>query len=240
VNITNGVAGFDINPDNISVTITTPNGNFRASKMFKCHELFYARRNRRDWLLGNLVKDIFEWLKLFDTKAIAIENLKFKRAFDTNNKCNRRYANFIYAKATQLILSRALKEQIAVIQVNPKFTSFIGEYKYAATYGLSIHQAAALVIARRAMGFSEKIPKILLRFITFVKKGDPLVKPMAGFRKWGILYGVMKRVANSKLQKMLYAFSLAIGLNDIEMVNSVLHGAIPCHTCGYSECMPFI
>ena len=240
VNITNGVGGFDINPTNISVTITTPNGNFRVSKMFKCHELTYARRNRRDWLLGNLVKDAFELLKLFGIKAIAIENLKFKRAFDTNHKCNRRYANFIYAKATQLILSRALKEQIAVIQVSPRFTSFIGEYKYAATYGLSVHQAAALVVARRAMGFSEKIPKILLRFITFVKKGDPLVRPMAGFKKWGLLYGVMKRVADSKLQNVLYAFSLSIGLDDTKTVNSVLHGAIPCHTCGYSECVPFI
>ncbi|GAH10430.1 unnamed protein product, partial [marine sediment metagenome] len=60
-----------------------------------------------------------------------------------------------------------------MIQVSPRFTSFIGEYKYAATYGISVHQAAAFVIARRAMGFSEKIPKILLRFITFVKKADP-------------------------------------------------------------------
>ena len=234
-NITNGVAGFDINPDNISVTITTPNGNFKSSKMFKCHELTYVRRNRREWLLGNLVKDAFEWLKSFDVSTIAIENLKFKRAFDTNNKCNRKFANFIYAKATQLILSRALKKQISVIQVNPKFTSFIGEYKYAATYGLSVHQAAALVIARRAMGFSEKIPKILLKFIYFIKKDDPLVKPMEGFKKWGLLYGTMKRVANSKLQNVLYAFSSTIELNDIEMVNSVLHGVIPCHTCGYSE-----
>ena len=230
IDISNGVAGFDVNPDNLSVTITTPNGNFRASKMFKCHELSYARTNRREWLLGNLVKDTFEWIKLFDVKTIGIENLKFKKAFDTNHKSNRKRSNFTYAKSTELIISRALKEKMAIIQVNPKFTSLIGEYKYATTYGISIHQAAALVVARRAMGYSERVPKILLRFITFVKKGDPLVKPMEGFRKWGILYGTMKRVANSKLQNVLCAFGLSIGLDDIETVNSVLHGAIPCPT----------
>jgi len=39
-------------------------------------------------------------------------------------------------------------------------------------------------------------------FINFVKKEDPLVKPIEGLKKWGLLYGVMKRVANSKIQKM--------------------------------------
>ncbi|MBU4267153.1 MAG: hypothetical protein L6243_06675 [Candidatus Altiarchaeales archaeon] len=55
LDFSNGVAGFDINTDNISVTIATRDGNFRASKVFKCPELLYARSNRRDWLLGNLV-----------------------------------------------------------------------------------------------------------------------------------------------------------------------------------------
>jgi len=67
-------------------------------------------------------------------------------------------------------------------------------------------------------------------FINFVKKEDPLVKPIEGLKKWGLLYGVMKRVADSKIQNVLCAFGSSIGLDDVETVNSVLHGAIPCPT----------
>jgi len=226
----NGAAGFDINTDNISVTIAARDGNFRASKVFKCPELLYARSKRREWLLGNLVKEAFEWIKSYGVRTIAIENLKLRKTFDTNKKYNRKISNFTHAKAIGLIRSRAIKEKIAIKEVNPKFSSFIGEYKYASTYGLSIHQASAFVIARRAMGYIERVPKILLMFINFVKKGDPLVKPMEGLKKWGLLYGVMKRVANSKIQNVLCTFGSSMGLDDVEMVNSVLHGAIPCPT----------
>jgi len=228
--LSNGAAGVDINTDNISVTITTRDGNFRASKVFKCPELLYARSNRRKWLLGNLVKKAFKWIKSHNVKTVAIENLKLRKTFDTNKRYNRKVSNFIHAKAIELIKSRAIKERIAIKEVNPKFSSFIGEYKYAPTYGLSVHQASAFVIARRAMGYMERVPKILLMFINFVKKENPLAKPREGLNKWGLLYGVMKRVANSKIQNVLCAFGSSIGLDDAETVNSVLHGAIPCPT----------
>ena len=228
--LSNGVAGFDVNTDNISVTIATRDGNFRASKVFKCPELLYARSNRRKWLLGNLVKKAFEWIKSHLVKTVAIERLKLRKTFDTNKKYNRKVSSFTYRKAIGLIKSRAIKEKIAIKEVNPRFSSFIGEYKYTSTYGLSIHQAAAFVIARRAMGYMERMPKIMLMFINFIKEGDPLVKPMEGLKKWGLLYGVMKRVANSKIQNVLCAFGSSRGLDDAETVNSVLHGAIPCPT----------
>jgi len=226
----NGVAGFDINTDNISVAIATRDGNFRASKVFKCSELLYTRTNRRKWLLGNLVKEAFEWIKFYDVRTVAIENFELRKTFDTNKKYNRKVSNFIHAKAIGLIKSRAIKEKIAIEEVNPKFSSFIGEYKYASIYGLSVHQAAAFVIARRAMGYTERVPKTLLMFINFIKKENPLVKPMEGFKKWGLLYGIMKRVANSKIQNVLCTFGSSMGLDDTETVNSVLHGAIPCPT----------
>ncbi|MBU4202242.1 MAG: hypothetical protein KKB85_03735 [Candidatus Altiarchaeota archaeon] len=161
---------------------------------------------------------------------MAIENLKLRKTFDTNRRYNRKVSNFIHAKAIGLIKSRAVKEKIAIKGVNPRFSSFIGDYKYTSTYGLSVHQAAAFVIARRAMGYMERVPKILLMFINFVKKRDPSTKPMEGLKKWGLLYGIMKRVANSKIQNVLCTFGSSMGLDDAETVNSVLHGAIPCPT----------
>jgi hypothetical protein len=35
----------------------------------------------------------------------------------------------------------------------------MGKVKYMGRYGLSVHESAALVIARRGMGFKERLPK---------------------------------------------------------------------------------
>ena len=48
---------------------------------------------------------------------------------------------------------------VAVHQVNPAFSSVIGRVKFMERYGLSVRQAAALVLARRFLGFSERIPR---------------------------------------------------------------------------------
>ena len=46
-----------------------------------------------------------------------------------------------------------------VNQVNPAFSSVIGRAKFMRRYGLSVHQAAALVLARRLFGFSDRVPR---------------------------------------------------------------------------------
>ena len=48
--------------------------------------------------------------------------------------------------------------EVAVHQVNPAFSSVVGRVKFMERYGLSVHQAAALVLARRLLGCSERIP----------------------------------------------------------------------------------
>ena len=54
--------------------------------------------------------------------------------------------------------SKSLKYGIAVTFVNPAYTSQAGKVKYMGRYGMSIHEAASLTIARRGMGFSERLP----------------------------------------------------------------------------------
>ena len=46
-----------------------------------------------------------------------------------------------------------------VHQVNPAYSSVIGRVKFMERYGLSVHQAAALVLARRLLGCSERVPR---------------------------------------------------------------------------------
>jgi hypothetical protein len=45
------------------------------------------------------------------------------------------------------------------VEVSPAYTSVIGALKYAPQFLLDKDRAAALVIARRALGFEEKMPK---------------------------------------------------------------------------------
>jgi hypothetical protein len=47
---------------------------------------------------------------------------------------------------------------VSTEEVNPAYTSVIGRVKYARPLGVSVHQAAALAIARRGMGFREAAP----------------------------------------------------------------------------------
>jgi hypothetical protein len=46
---------------------------------------------------------------------------------------------------------------VELIPVNPAFTSVIGRGKFATGYGLGVHRSAAMVIARRALNFGEKL-----------------------------------------------------------------------------------
>ena len=41
---------------------------------------------------------------------------------------------------------------VEINQVNPAFSSVVGRVKFMERYGLSVHQAAALVLARRLLG----------------------------------------------------------------------------------------
>ncbi len=56
-------------------------------------------------------------------------------------------------------LSRGYRQGVEVHQVNPAYSSVVGRVKFMERYGLTVHQAAALVLARRLLGCSERIPR---------------------------------------------------------------------------------
>ena len=68
-------------------------------------------------------------------------------------------SSFGYGKIKAYFLSRGYRQGVEVHQVNPAFSSVIGRVKFMERYGLSVHQAAALVLARRLLGCSERIPR---------------------------------------------------------------------------------
>ncbi|MDN5347408.1 MAG: hypothetical protein PWP65_972 [Clostridia bacterium] len=185
VDKSSSLAGIDFNPDVVAVTIALPDGNFRASRCFRCPELVYVSHEKREWIAGNLAKDVAEWLGSLGVKQVALEELSFAQDHDTNRLFNRVTHNFCKKLLFNRIVVALRKRGIAVFTVPAKFTSLIGYFKYSRDYGLSAHQAAAFVTARRALGFTEKVPKEILRMLS----------PREGwqhFKLWGRLFGLFK------------------------------------------------
>ena len=106
-------------------------------------------------VLGDYVAAVVAMAKTAG-KPIAIERLDFAAKKATLREQSPGYARmlsqFVYAKFYVLILSRSAAEGVGLMQVNPAYSCVVGAYKF---YGLNIssHEKAALVLARRALGF---------------------------------------------------------------------------------------
>ena len=97
-------------------------------------------------------------------KPLIIEKLDFQRkraALEGESPgYSRMLSSFCYGKVKAYLLSRGYREGVEVFEVNPAYSSVIGRVKYMERYGLSVHQAAALVLARRLLGCREGIPRL--------------------------------------------------------------------------------
>jgi IS605 OrfB family transposase len=171
-----GIAGVDFNPGGVAVTLLYPDGNFRSSKWFAQPDLMYARKGKRQWLIGNLIKHILLWIAAHDLNTVAVEDLRFSKQFGACRHFNRVKSNFVYRQLLTTLQAQALKQGFAVHEVNPAFSSLLGGWKYQQRYGLNGHQAAALVIGRRGLGYGEKLHgHVHHSFVRFV------VPPMEGW-----------------------------------------------------------
>jgi IS605 OrfB family transposase len=136
----------------------------------KIPELAYSRGYRRTYLIGVLAKVVVDTAKALG-KPIALEDLDFgKDRLDTDRKFNRMAANFPFRKINEAVIRRAFREGVGIKPVWPAHTSTIGYYKYMERYGVIIHHAAALTIARRAIGFKERITSELKQKIQAIKE----------------------------------------------------------------------
>jgi len=201
-NFTAGCAGIDINLDNISVTIVNSIGNYIASKVFWMHELSTVNKNKRQWIIANTIKEATNWVKSFKVDAIAIEKLKFLKDYTNNRRKNRATHNFMCKQIGEKIILRCFKDDLAVLQVSSHYSSFIGKAKYQKRYGLSVHQSAALVLARRAMDYDEKIPTNILKSF-FPKEGEKGLE-LRGIKYWKKVYKWFKEIVNKEVKKGTY------------------------------------
>jgi IS605 OrfB family transposase len=156
-----GCIGLDINADHLAIAETDHFGNPINNYSIPLN-LYGKDQNQAKAIIGDAAKKVIA-LALAKKKDLVIEKLDFQEKKTTLKNCaNAKYArmlsSFAYAAIILTLKSRGWRSGVQIHQVNPAFTSIIGRIKYSKRYGYTIHQAAALCIGRRFLGFSEKAP----------------------------------------------------------------------------------
>ena len=156
-----GAIGVDLNADHLAVVETDSSGNCRRA--WRAPLVTCGRSTRQaEAITGDAVAGVVEYARA-SGKPIVIEKLDFRQKRAALEGESRRYrrmlSGFSYGRVKAYFISRGHREGVEVHQVNPAFSSVIGRVKFMERYGLSVHQAAALVLARRMLGCSERIPR---------------------------------------------------------------------------------
>lgn len=158
-----GVVGIDFNDGHLEIVETDAKGNMIDS------ETMVMRRHGR----GNAAKgEMRELMAKVSARAasrhkdIVIERLDFRDrksetlpARGSGTRYNRMIHSLDYSRFAEIAEQACVKRGVLLAKVNPRDTSKIGRKKYSDSMKLSVHSAAAFVIARRGQGFTDKMPK---------------------------------------------------------------------------------
>ena len=156
-----GAIGVDLNADHLAVCETDASGNYLNA--FSVPLVTYGKSSHQaEAIIGDAVASVVAYAREVG-KPIVIEKLDFRQKKAALEGESRRYSrmlsSFSYGRIKAFFISRGYRQGVELHQVNPAFSSVIGRVKFMERYGLSVHQAAALVLARRLLGGSERIPR---------------------------------------------------------------------------------
>jgi IS605 OrfB family transposase len=125
-------------------------------------------------------------------------------------KTARRLSSFAYAKFLECLKARAARLGVRVILIDPSYTSVQGRAVWQRRLGVSVHQAAAAVIARRGMGLVEPLPEVgfvladgsrvairpAVRMAAVRSQGSR--RQWLNRRAWGEVYGKVRAVLEAR------------------------------------------
>ena len=193
-----GAVGVDLNADHLAVAEIDASGTYLNA--WRVPLVTYGKNTRQaEAIIGDAVASVVEYIRAVG-KPIVIERLDFrqkKAALEGEaRKYSRMLSSFSYGKIKAYFISRGYRQGVEVIQVNPAFSSVIGRVKFMERYGLSVHQAAALVLARRLLGFSEHIPR---RWVCPIGNGVHVAFTVPARKRvkhvwtyWGVISGQLR------------------------------------------------
>jgi IS605 OrfB family transposase len=176
-----GCLGVDFNADHVAATLVDRFGNLIRSWKIPMVTYGLSSDQAKD-LTRKVAKQVVLLAKQHGV-PISAEDLDFaKKKAQLASESGPRYARMLsslaYSAFHRALSSACARFSIHLKLVNPAFTSLIGRTKFAHRYGLSVHAAAALSIARRAMEFSENLPKPVEGELTLpLDDGDRVTLP---------------------------------------------------------------
>jgi len=158
----NGSIGIDFNAQFLAVTEVDRFGNYLHS--FQVPFCAYHVSSKQAGESLSCALKVVARHALKKQKPIVYENLDFKKKKQQLKQMSRKQANllsgFAYSTYKKMLVNKCENAGVETITINPAYTSQIGHHKFMKKYGLSSHESAAMVIARKAMNFSrvEKVP----------------------------------------------------------------------------------
>jgi IS605 OrfB family transposase len=152
-----GVVGVDLNVDHVAISETDRCGNLVAFERLPLCTYGLSLRQATT-LTSEVVKAVVAHA-VGGGKAICIERLDFAKkkaqlGYASPGK-QRMLGSFAYRRFAALLQARAADAGIALIATSPAYSSKIGRQKYARRLGISVHLAAAFVMARRGQQFHD-------------------------------------------------------------------------------------
>lgn len=147
-----GCLGMDINAGFLAVALANENGNYVFSE-----DIYYDQYSAdADTALHQTLAAVY---KIAESEgwSVAIEDISLRKKKSRNHgkKLNHILHDFPYRKYRSYNEKKASRSGVPLHIVSAFYTSRIGKEKYQNKLQTSTHQAAAFVIARRALGFTE-------------------------------------------------------------------------------------
>lgn len=154
-----GVIGIDYNDGFMEVVETNQSGNMIHGKRVGLD--YHGTGNRAESeikeKLSKVVRDARD-----KGKDAAVEDLDFRKKKAGQRKgdgksYNRMLHLFDYHRYLFWLENLCKKYGVRLVKVNPAYTSKIGKKKYSDSRKLTVHRAAAFVIARKGQGFRDRL-----------------------------------------------------------------------------------
>ena len=201
-----GCIGIDLNPGSVDWAYVDSDGNLKQHGQIKLIQGLPEGKAS-----AQIVKACLELasLAIRHQCPIVIEQLDFQtkkaQLIERGRKFARMLSGWAYSEFFKLLGAICANRGIEVKTVNPAFSSLIGLVKFTRQYGISSGVAAAIVIARRGMSLSEKLPKSLktcsITAYLDVKSGKHV------WSAWSILNKLIKSCAVIKNRHSYYGIS---------------------------------
>ena len=154
-----GAIGLDLNANHVALAELDRFGNLIRAEKLPCHN-YGKTTDQAKALIGDLAKAVAKRCAAAG-KPLVLERLDFqarKKALEEfHPRAARMLSGFYYSQMGSALRTACFRLGVEVIDVNPAYTSTIGAINHAQPRGISIHQGAAMAIARRGLGFSERL-----------------------------------------------------------------------------------